>query len=154
GLQASAGAMWGDAGPGADTDNLFAWSLGGQASVAGFSAGFGFAKGEQGRGGDSGAAIGGTNQINSTGWTVGAAYEIGPYKVGVDYMRGVGNPNTVGAADTSGRQRLDQAVLSGTYTLGPGIRLVGGVFWFDGESEGNTVENDGYGVATGFKIGF
>ncbi len=160
GLQASAGAMWGDAAAGPDTDNLFAWSLGGQASIAGFSAGFGFAKGEQGRGGTSGrtTAAGAevsSIQINSTGWTVGAAYEIGPYKVGVDYYRGVGNPNSsAGTADTSGRQRLDQAVLSGTYTLGPGIRLVGGVFWFDGESEGNTVENDGYGVATGFKLGF
>jgi predicted porin len=156
GLQLSAGAQWGDANAsgadGGDTDNLFAWSLGGQAGIAGFSAGFGFAKGEQGRGG-SGSGAAGTNQINSTGWTVGAAYEVGPYKVGVDYMRGVGNPNTVGA-DTSGRQRLDQAVLSGTYTLGPGIRLVGGVFWYDGESEGNTVTNDGYGVATGFKLGF
>ena len=40
-----------DAAAGPDTDNLFAWSLGGQASLAGFSAGFGFAKGEQGRGG-------------------------------------------------------------------------------------------------------
>ncbi|MBL8659908.1 MAG: porin [Rhodospirillales bacterium] len=152
GLQLSAGAMTAKANAGPNTDNLFAWSLGGQGSIAGFSAGFGFAKGEQGRGG-SGSAAAGTSQINSTGWTVGAAYEIGPYKVGVDYMRGVGNPNTVGA-DTSGNQRLDQAVLSGTYTLGPGIRLVGGVFWFNGESEGNTSENDGYGFATGFKLGF
>jgi len=151
--------MWGDAAAGPDTDNLFAWSLGGQASLAGFSAGFGFAKGEQGRGGTSGRGTppgsATSIQINSTGWTVGAAYEVGPYKVGVDYYRGVGNPNSSAAtADTSGRQRLDQAVLSGTYTLGPGIRLVGGVFWFDGESEGNTVANDGYGVATGFKLGF
>jgi predicted porin len=157
GLQLSAGAQWGDAnaagGDGGDTDNLFAWSLGGQAGIAGFSAGFGFAKGEQGRGG-SGSPTAGTSQINSTGWTVGAAYEVGPYKVGVDYMRGEGNPNTVGAVSTAGKQRLDQAVLSGTYTLGPGIRLVGGVFWYDGESEGNTVTNDGYGVATGFKLGF
>lgn len=156
GLALSAGAMTADAGSsgpgGADTDNLFAWSLGGRASLAGFSAGFGFAKGEQGRGGVGGGG-GGTIQVNSTGWTVGAAYEVGPYKVGVDYYRGVGNPNTVGA-DTSGDQRLDQAVVSGTYALGPGIRLVGGLFWYDGESEGNVVENDGVGFATGFKLGF
>ncbi len=154
GLQASAGALWADATSAAvgDTDNLFAWSLGGQASLAGFSAGFGFAKGEQGRGGAGAGGVAG-NQINSTGWTVGAAYEVGPYKVGIDYYRGVGNPNTVGA-DTSGQQRLDQGVISGTYTLGPGIRLVGGVFYYNGESEGNTVENKGYGLATGFKLGF
>lgn len=154
GLQASAGAMWADSGAdGGDgsSENLFAWSLGGQASLAGFSAGFGFAKGEQGRGGGGG---GGVNQINSTGWTVGAAYETGPYKVGIDYYRGVGNPNSTTAVSTSGKQRLDQAVVSGTYTMGPGIRLVGGVFYYNGESEGNTVENKGYGVATGFKLGF
>lgn len=156
GLQLSAGAMTAKANAagagGGDTDDLFAWSLGGQASLAGFSAGFGFSKGEQGRGG-SGTGTAGTIQVNSTGWTVGAAYEVGPYKVGVDYYRGEGNPNT-GGVTAGGKQRLDQAVFSGTYTLGPGIRLVGGVFWFDGESEGNAVTNDGYGVATGFKLGF
>ncbi|HRK96018.1 MAG TPA: porin, partial [Rhodospirillales bacterium] len=98
GLQLSAGAMTAQANAGPDTDNLFAWSLGGQASIAGFSAGFGYAKGEQGRGGTGGGAI---SQINSTGWTVGAAYEVGTYKVGVGYMRGTGNPNTTTAASTS-----------------------------------------------------
>ncbi|MBL8659909.1 MAG: porin [Rhodospirillales bacterium] len=151
GLQLSAGAMTAKANAGPDTDNLFAWSLGGQGSIGGFTAGFGFARGEQGRGGTGGGSI---IQINSTGWTVGGTYEVGPYKVGVTYQRGEGNPNTSTAIDTSGKQHLDQAVLSGTYTLGPGVRLVGGVFWFDGESEGNTTKNDGYGFATGFKLGF
>lgn len=31
---------------------------------------------------------------------------------------------------------------------------VGGVFWFDGENEDNSQENNGWGLATGFKLGF
>ena len=121
-------------------------------------------------------AMGGTDlktiQYSGAGWfsqigqTYGLAedwphYEVADYTRLIDYgatwsredyTRRQGNYPTLGRTPMA--EEHVTAILSGTYTLGPGIRLVGGVFWYDGESEGNVLENDGYGVATGFKLGF
>lgn len=82
-------------------------------------------------------------------WTAGAAYEFGPYKVGVDYMKGENNKTTSGGLD-----RLEQAVVSGSYALGPGIRVVGGIFYYDWQEENRMSENNGIGGTTALKIGF
>ena len=102
----------------------------------------------------AGNAYGGTpgSPIRSNGmsWTAGAAYEFGPYKVGLDYMHGENNKTTGGGVD-----RLEQGVISGTYTLGPGIRLVGGIFYYDWQEENRMSENrNGIGGATGLKLAF
>jgi hypothetical protein len=95
-------------------------------------------------------------------YDVGIAYSFGPYKVGVTYIRGVSE----GDIDDSSDQRLDQVVVSGTYTLGPGVDLVGGLFYYDADGEpevaaanaaagdGGIQGNDGYGAAAGFKLTF
>jgi predicted porin len=118
--------------------------LGAQFSYAGLSFGGAYARGE----GDMGGASAG-QRFNSRGWVIGTAYEMGPYTVGIGYMKGEENPTA-----NAGKGHLDQANISGTYQLGPGIRLVGGVFWFDGENEDNSQKNNGWGLATGFKLGF
>jgi hypothetical protein len=144
GVKLSLGALYGnnaaDSVTGND-DDLFAWNLGSQFSYAGFSFGGAYVKGDGG--------LGTINRANSSSWTVGAAYEVGPYTVGINYMKGQSNPTATG-----GKQHLDQGIISGSYQLGPGIRWVGGVFAFDGESENNNLENDGWGVTTGLKLGF
>jgi hypothetical protein len=148
GVQLSGGYLWGDNAASSITgndDNLNAWNTGAQFSYAGFSFGGAYARGWGGGGGNAGNGL----RANSRGWTVGAAYEIGPYKVGIDYQKGYENPTS-----NSGKGHLDQGVISGTYQLGPGIRLVGGIFAFDGENEDNTQENQGYGGTVGFKLGF
>ncbi len=96
--------------------------------------------------------------MQSNGWTVGGAYEWGPYAVGLTYQHGEGEGSFVYSDNT----RLDQVVLSGTYTLGPGIRLVGGIFGYDADAEklpGNGptytgFDNSGYGALTGLKLSF
>jgi predicted porin len=171
GVQLSGGYLWGDNGADSVTgndDDLNAYSVGAQFGYAGFSFGGAYAKGDGGGGANSKgtntpSASGGTTltnvqgtaavtpygRANSSSWTVGAAYEVGRYKVGIGYMKGEENPTA-----NAGKGHLDQANISGTYHLGPGIRLVGGVFWFDGENEDNSQENKGWGLATGFKLGF
>ena len=91
-----------------------------------------------------------TNEkMNGTSWTVGGAYEFGPYKVGLDWMQGTNNKTSGGGVD-----RLDQGVVSGTYTLGPGIRLVGGFIYYDWEEENRNSTNNGVGALTGLKLAF
>jgi len=146
GVQLSGGYLWGDNGADSVTgndDNLNAYNVGAQFSFAGFSFGGAYSNGDGGIGGTTGA------RANSRAWTVGAAYEVGPYTVGIGYMKGEENPTSSG-----GKGRLDQGNISGSYQLGPGIRLVGGIFAFDGENEGNTEQNDGWGGTVAFKLGF
>jgi hypothetical protein len=144
GVQLSAGYLFGETGADSVTggnDNLNAYDFGAQFSYAGFSFGGAYNRGT----GDAGN----NTRFNSRSWIVGTTYEVGLYTVGVNYMKGEENPTS-----NSGKGHLDQAVLSGTYQLGPGIRLVGGLFWFDGENEDNSQENKGWGATTGFKLGF
>ena len=146
GVNLAAGAMWGDNGADSvtdDDDNLFAWSTGAQFSYSGFSWGGAYAKGTGGGGGIQ------EQRSNSAAWTVGVAYSVGPYKIGAGYIKGEENPT-----GNAGKGRLDQASISGTYILGPGIHLVGGVFAYDGENEDNSQENDGWGATTAFKLSF
>ena len=148
GVQASVGALWADTGSGyaaplvGHTKNLEAYNTGLQLSFAGFSFGGAYLTVPQGQG----PAF----KMNGDSWTVGGAYEFGPYKVGLDYMKGTNNGTSGG-----GSSRLDQGVVSGTYTLGPGIRLVGGLFYYDWNAENGISQNtNGVGGATGLKIAF
>jgi predicted porin len=156
GVQASGGVMGASAGQtgkpaGVNGSNLFAWNTGLQLSYAGFSFGGAYANSPNKN------AIGagnGTASFQSTSYTVGAAYAWGPYKVGIDYMRGVAQ----GSLASSNDQRLDQGVISGQYTLGPGIRVVGGFFVYNGDAEdpnaGMGFNNNGWGFASGLKLSF
>lgn len=160
GVQASGGAMWAESfsgGANGNNSNLIAYNAGLQLSFGGFSFGGGWILVPQGQrgvvtaaqSGTTGAVAGSPIRSNGTSWTAGAAYEFGPYKIGVDYMRGENNKTTAGGLD-----RLEQGIVSGTYTLGPGIRLVGGVFYYDWEEENQMSKNNGIGGVTGLKLAF
>lgn len=92
-------------------------------------------------------------RTNSNCWIDGAAYQVGPYTIAAGYRRSEQNQVTTGD-----KGRLDQGNISGSYQLGPGIRLVGGIFAFDADGEGNGdpggADNDGWGGAVAFKLGF
>ncbi len=155
GVQASLGYV------GANTsDNpLSAANAGAQFSFAGFTVGGAYVKAFGGSRtlDDNGQEI---TEFDGDGWTAGGAYEIGPYKIGITYQRGVNK----GFADADGGDvRLDQANISGTYQFGPGIRLVGGFFAYDADAQnpgcvttncGQGYNNDGWGFASGIKLGF
>ena len=155
GVQASLGYL------GANTsDNpLSAANGGAQFSFAGFTVGGAYVKAFGGSRtlNDNGQEI---TEFDGDGWTAGGAYEIGPYKIGITYQRGV-NSGFKGA--DGGDVRLDQANLGGPYQFGPGIRLVGGFFAYDSDAQnpgcvtadcGAGYDNDGWGFASGIKLGF
>jgi outer membrane protein OmpU len=160
GVQASGGAMWAESfsgGANGSNANLLAYNAGAQFSFAGVSVGGGWLWVPQGQrqtisaaqSAGTGQPVGSPIRSNGMSWTAGAAYEFGPYKVGLDYMYGENNKTTGG-----GKDRLEQGIVSGTYTMGPGIRLVGGVFYYDWEEENKLSKNNGIGGLTGLKLAF
>jgi hypothetical protein len=161
GVQASGGILSAQAfsgGPNISDSELIAYNAGAQFSFAGFSVGGGWMWVPQGQRGINGTApaatvagvpVGTPLKFNGQSWTVGGAYEFGPYKVGLDYMTGTNNKTSGGGVD-----RLEQAIVSGTYTLGPGIRLVGGVMYYDWQEENRLSQNNGIGGLTGLKLAF
>jgi len=160
GVQASGGAMWAESlsgGANGSNANLMAYNAGAQFSFAGVSLGGGWLYVPQGQrntitaaqAAGTGAPAGSAVRSNGMSWTAGVAYEFGPYKVGVDYMYGDNNKTTAG-----GKDRMEQGIVSGTYTMGPGIRLVGGVFYYDWQEENRLSENNGVGALTGLKLAF
>jgi len=152
---------------------LFTWGGGAQFSYAGFTLGGGYKRRDgQSQGATGTATIGGigtggvaysVQQFDQTAWSAGGSYETGPYKVGVEYVNTT-EPFFNGNGDDNERQVL---AISGTYVLGPGIRLIGGLFYFDQEAEGTTDGNgniiagpqlisdsDGYGGTIGLTTSF
>lgn len=169
GVQSSLGAMYFDRGKQslvtANGSNLFAWNAGLQISLAGFSVGGAYIDSpNKNTLHATNATTGGISSYSLGGYsyTVGAAYEFGPYKVGLDYMYGQ-SPGVVSSTDPFLRrnlghdQSLQQAVLSGTWTMGPGIRLVGGAFAYDLKTDSPQItgyNNQGIGAATAVKLSF
>ena len=150
GVQASLGWL----GASSTNNNLSAANAGAQFSYAGFSVGGAYVKAFSGTK-TTDASGQEEEEFDGYGWTAGGAYEIGPYKIGLTYQRGVNDGFSGGGGDF----RLDQANISGTYQFGPGIRLVGGFFAYDsdtvGQSNGDVgFDNHGWGFASGIKLGF
>jgi predicted porin len=135
-------------------NDLSAANAGAQFSYAGLTVGGAYVK-----------AFDGTQSVDATGnelrtakgygWTVGGAYEIGPYTVGLTYQYGENDGNR----GSSGKPQLQQANISGTYQFGPGVDLVGGFFAYDLQTQGRSdgtvgFDNQGWGFASGIKLAF
>ncbi|MCP5364445.1 MAG: porin [Hyphomicrobiales bacterium] len=149
GVEAFGGYLFGDTPASEGSDNVNGAGAGLVLAVAGFEAGGSFAWAD----GDTP----GGNSIDGHAFDVGVAYETGPYRVGLTYIKGI----TEGSRADSSDQRLDQVVISGTYALGPGVDLVGGLFYFDADGEKNQVagtngieSTDGFGALSGLKLTF
>lgn len=140
--------LWGDTPPAEGSDPVIGVNAGLLLGWGGFEFGGSFARA-------SGHAPVGRS-LHGHAFDVGLAYAFGPYRVGVTYLRGVSD----GSRADGARQRLDQGVLSASYSLGPGVALVGGVFVYDADGEKDVAGatgvagNHGYGLATGLKLHF
>jgi hypothetical protein len=153
GLQASLGYLYGDIPPssgGGGSSNLQAVSGGVQVAIAGFDIGGSYTWAN----GDRVAA--GPNSYDGFSYDIGVTYSIGAYKIGLVYLTG----ETEGQRDNSSRQFADYVVLSATYAVGPGVKLIGGVYGFDLDGEdgeagpGEVSSNEGFGGALGFTLSF
>lgn len=131
---------------GADDGYMFSWGTGAQVGFAGFSVGGSYHNVEEGMRTT-------TTSMEGSSYALGAAYEVGPYMVGVQWIDG---DNEGSVADPSEQTHKNLAV-AGSYTMGPGVRLVGGFFWFDDEAEDAVAtqsDTDGWGLTAGFKLSF
>ena len=88
----------------------------------------------------------------NTAFGVGAQYASGPYKIGAKYFS-VESPQTVAVA---GDDEVTKIALGGSYTMGPGVDLVGTIVHvdWDDESTADGNNNDGWAVIGGVKVSF
>jgi hypothetical protein len=115
---------------GLDEGSIFGYSLGGQLTLGGLTVGGAFKQINSGRGyTDVGDDL---YSLRGRSWSAGGRYEVGPYAAGVTCIRG---RQTGFQAEGTGDLKHLACALAGTYTLGPGIRLIGGLFYFDDEAE-------------------
>ena len=170
GAQASGGVMYFPRSKqqpiGNNGSDLFAWNAGLQLAFGGFSLGGAYLSSPNKDTVRTTVAVprtGSTATYSLAGysWIAGGAYEFGPYKVGLSYMygqgQGISSATGVLATQVGDEEILKQAILSGTWTMGPGIRLVGGVFAYDLQTELPGVtgyNNQGIGATTGIKLAF
>lgn len=147
-LNASLGMLWGDTPPAEGRDPVIGVNGGLVLGWGGFELG-----------GSATRASGHVptgRSLDGYAFDLGLAYGLGPWRIGVGYQRGVSD----GSRADGARQRLDQGVVSGSWTLGPGVAVVGGLFVYDADGEDATAgpagvaANDGVGFATGLKLTF
>ena len=124
GVDASLAGMYGNTAPATGSNDLFAGSVGLLLNFSGFEIGGSYTHAQ---GDKSTGPVANVESYDGYGYDVGIAYTTGPYKIGLAYQRGVSE----GVRNNSGEQRADYIVLSGTYVLGPGVRLIGGVYGVD-----------------------
>jgi predicted porin len=123
-------------------EDFWAWSTGASISWAGFTLGGSYAKIEEGRLTVVNAAastVAGVTSNEGNGWDVGLSYEQGPWGFSVTYFQGV-EKGVLNAPDN----RFHQSVVGNvSYTLAPGVRLVGAVGASEFTAEDDTVRNGG-----------
>ncbi|TVR96990.1 MAG: porin [Rhodospirillales bacterium] len=149
--------------PSISEGSWFAYQVGGNLSYAGFTVGGAFQQVTSGRVQVAGAGNADFS-LRGGAWSAGASYEVGPYLAGVTCGQGKRAGFTAAGA---GELKSLQCALSGAYTLGPGIRLVGGFFLFDDDAQNpntgiaavdstiaNTSDTSGWGGAIGITTSF
>ncbi|MBC8241833.1 MAG: porin [Alphaproteobacteria bacterium] len=111
---------------GTDVDG---YSAGGQIGMSGFRIGGRYTKI------DDRAGAANTDRVE---WRAGVDYASGPYKVGIVYQLATGDVAAVVRDDET-----RYVSVGGSYNLGPGIKLFGGLQFFDFEDSSNTAATQG-----------
>ncbi|USG61432.1 porin [Sneathiella marina] len=102
------------------------YTLGAQVGFAGFTVGGGYRKQLD---------IGGVKDADKKTYSAGVKYGMGPWAVGVQYS------NSEVDVTSGPKPELENWVIGGQYTLGPGITAFGGVELYDNTS-GSGIEGD------------
>lgn len=126
----------------AGIEDTAAWSFGLALDYMGFSV-----AGSYTDWADSGLATGSTEDSQSS-WTLGAAYETGPFGVSVTYLDSEGS-NGVAS------QEFQNLVVGADYTLAPGLVPYVEVSFFDTDDNvAGTADNDGSVILVGTELSF
>lgn len=109
------------------------WSVGAKVGFNGISLG---ARYYQDDNGTSGA------NTDQTAWQVGLRYATGPWGMGIQYAHNEVEAGLTAAGVSNGDDELDAFEIGGTYDIGPGIKLVAGVQFFDSDDNLNAGPNE------------
>ncbi len=85
-------------------------------------------------------------------WDIGLSYATGPYAISLGYLES----ELEGSDAVAAEDEVDTIMLSGKYTLGPGVDWKTSIFHTDWEGETTTLanDNDGWAVVTGLHLTF
>ncbi len=114
-----------------------AWRAGLVVSYAGFAIGGSYMKVDD---------VNGANNVDLTVWDAGLSYTTGPYAVGLTYH--------TSDLDTALDEEYQQVILSGSYAMGPGVKLVASGFWAETDVDGTNNDADAYGAIAGLALTF
>jgi outer membrane protein OmpU len=95
----------------------------------------------------------GDNNVNDGyAYNIGATYTTGPFAVGLSWH----HSKAEGLTSNSGSDEVDQILLSAAYTMGPGVDLIGSIFYLDysDETSNQADNNNGVGVVGGVRLSF
>jgi hypothetical protein len=127
------------------------WAVGAQIGIRGFTIGGGL-------GMDNNGSI---NSSNRTNWyTASIMYEKGPWQVSAGWWGGRNKDGgasalaITGAQNAFGRDKLDYFEVGANYTLSPGIRLTGGVFYYSFSGQSKSERADSWAVVFGTALTF
>jgi predicted porin len=92
------------------------------------------------------------NINDGNAWNLGVTYTTGPFAVGLSYHQS----ETEGTTTIGGEDKFKQLLGSAAYTLGPGVDLIGSIFYieYDDETSDAANNNEGIGVVGGLRLSF
>jgi len=108
------------AAPTGQNKNQKVYGFGGTVDYAGFSVGGSYRH-------DNGAC----NECRISEWYVGLNYGTGPWTVGAEGGIKKAGQGTIAGVGVGGDDKLRELTVGGTYALGPGIKMYGGLQFFD-----------------------
>ena len=119
------------------------YSLGGQIGISGFRVGGRYTKTNDIAGTGAGLAVPVAGAVapaglDRTGWRIGVDYGFGPWKVGVAHYNMEQEIAGAAAGTKSARDdEIELSTISASYALGPGIKMFGGLMFFDFQDSTN-----------------
>ena len=139
GVNVAATGIWGD-GESATTEDLGAWQVGGSLGYMGFSVAASY--------GDWDDSLRTSSSLDDSNyWTLGAAYETGPFGVSLTYIN---SQYDVG----SDENEFDNIVLGADYKLAEGLTPYVEVSWYDQDAVAVADDNDGTVGIVGMNFAF
>jgi hypothetical protein len=126
-------------------DDAEQWSAGLNVGFAGFTVGASI------KVANGGFSSGVNNNGDQTIWDAGVTYATGPLTVGFTYLHADAEDPGGG-----GNDEADQALVSASYNIGPGVDLFGGVkvFQYEDGAGDPADENEGFIVSVGSSVSF
>ena len=120
-------------------DDAQQWQIAAGVGFSGFNIGGSYGMTNNGMSGNN----------DSTAWDVGISYGMGPWGVSLAWLHGEAEQGAVSQDD-----ERDYVELGGSYALGPGIKVFGGIQYLDLDSAAIAERADGFAVTVATKLSF